>query len=199
MAFIDGQNLFHAARETFGYSYPNYDADALARHICGACGWFHQGTYFYTGIPDRQVSARWNHFWERKLAVMGTRGVRTFSRPLRYRNQIVSMQDGSTTAILIGEEKGIDVRIALDIVRLARVGGFDVAVLFSQDQDLSEVADEVRSISREQDRWIRIVSVFPVSATSRNKRGVNNTEWIQLDRTSYDACLDPIDYRLKRT
>jgi hypothetical protein len=23
--FIDGQNLFHAAKEAFGYSYPNYD------------------------------------------------------------------------------------------------------------------------------------------------------------------------------
>jgi hypothetical protein len=22
-AFVDGQNLFHAAREAFGYSYPN--------------------------------------------------------------------------------------------------------------------------------------------------------------------------------
>ena len=25
VAFIDGQNLFHSAREVFGHSYPNYD------------------------------------------------------------------------------------------------------------------------------------------------------------------------------
>jgi uncharacterized LabA/DUF88 family protein len=25
VAFIDGQNLYHAARESFGYTYPNYD------------------------------------------------------------------------------------------------------------------------------------------------------------------------------
>lgn len=25
VTFIDGQNLFHAAREAFGYIYPNYD------------------------------------------------------------------------------------------------------------------------------------------------------------------------------
>ena len=24
--FVDGQNLFHAAKEAFGYSFPNYDA-----------------------------------------------------------------------------------------------------------------------------------------------------------------------------
>ena len=23
--FVDGQNLYHAAREAFGYTYPNYD------------------------------------------------------------------------------------------------------------------------------------------------------------------------------
>ena len=26
VTFIDGQNLFHASRESFGYTYPNYDA-----------------------------------------------------------------------------------------------------------------------------------------------------------------------------
>jgi len=30
VAFVDGQNLFHAAREPFGYTYPNYDVRALS-------------------------------------------------------------------------------------------------------------------------------------------------------------------------
>ena len=30
MAFFDGQNLFHAAREAFGYTWPNYDVAKLA-------------------------------------------------------------------------------------------------------------------------------------------------------------------------
>ena len=34
VAFIDGQNLFHSVREAFGYTYPNYDALALARAVC---------------------------------------------------------------------------------------------------------------------------------------------------------------------
>lgn len=90
-----------------------------------------------------------------------------------------------------------DVRIALDVVRLARQGACDVALLFSQDQDLSEVADEVRAISREEDRWIKIASAFPSSPASRNRRGVNKTDWIPIDRATYDACLDLNDYRSK--
>ena len=33
VAFIDGQNLYHSARESFGYTYPNYDIVALSRTI----------------------------------------------------------------------------------------------------------------------------------------------------------------------
>ena len=36
----------------------------------------------------------------------------------------------------MGEEKGIDVRIALDMIRLTYWNEFDVGILFSQDQDL---------------------------------------------------------------
>ena len=38
-AFVDGQNLYHAAREAFGYTYPNYAPHALSLAICKAKGW----------------------------------------------------------------------------------------------------------------------------------------------------------------
>jgi hypothetical protein len=37
----------------------------------------------------------------------------------------------------------------------------DIAILFSQDQDLSEAANEIRTISVEQQRWIKIACAFP--------------------------------------
>jgi uncharacterized LabA/DUF88 family protein len=43
---------------------------------------------------------------------------------------------------LTAEEKGIDVRIAIDVIRLAHRNAYDVALLFSQDQDLSELCVE---------------------------------------------------------
>ena len=44
-------------------------------------------------------------------------------------------------------------------------------MIFSQDQDLSEAADEVRLIAREQGRWIKLASAFPFSPTARNTPG----------------------------
>ena len=61
--------------------------------------------------------------------------------------------------------------MALDIVRLARSGACDVALLFSQDQDLSEVADEMRAIALGQGRWIKMAMPYcapPSSASSRS-------------------------------
>jgi len=195
VAFIDGQNLFYAVKYAFGYTFPNYDVPKLAQAVCQARGWTLAQVRFYTGIPSVQDAPFWNHFWTAKLAVMGTRGVVTFSRHLKYRNQTVSLPGGSTTTVLVGQEKGVDVRLALDIVRLAREAAFDVAVLFSQDQDLSEVADEVRAISVAQQRWIKLACAFPTSPTYQNTRGVNKTDWVRFDRRLYDACIDATDYR----
>ena len=39
IAFIDGQNLFFAAKYAFGYQWPNFDPAALASAICTAEGW----------------------------------------------------------------------------------------------------------------------------------------------------------------
>ncbi|MGZ5495030.1 MAG: NYN domain-containing protein [Thermoanaerobaculia bacterium] len=199
VAFVDGQNLFHASRESFGYTYPNYDAPALAAAICAVRGWDLIGTRFYTGVPDPSDDAFWNHFWSGKLAVMGRQpGVHVFSRALRYRNQVVTLPDGTQFTFLKGEEKGIDVRIAVDVIRNGPQAGvrrrcrvqpgprplgggnrssFDLAGAGSVDQDR-----------------IRF-SAFPLSPTTRNRRGINNTEWIPIERATYDACLDLRNYR----
>ncbi|MEO3434253.1 NYN domain-containing protein [Inquilinus sp. CAU 1745] len=95
-----------------------------------------------------------------------------------------------------GDEKGIDVRIALDVIRLAHEGAYDVALLFCRDQDLSEVAEEIKLIARERRRWIKIASAYPYSPAAK-VRGINKTDWIQIDRATYDRCLDGRDYRPK--
>lgn len=197
LAYFDGQNLFNSAKEAFGYPFPNYDPLKLAREVCIRQGWTLGGVYFYTGIPDQYQDKQRHAFWAAKLAVMGTRGIHSFTRPLRYQNKTVGLPNGNFTTTMVGREKGIDVRIALDIVRHALERRCDVALVFSQDQDLSEVAKEIRTITKREQRWIKMASAFPISPTSRNRRGINGTDWIPIDRSLYDACIDPADYRPK--
>jgi len=116
IAFVDGQNLLHSAKDAFGYTFPNFDIRLLAQAICVEQGWDIVECRIYTGIPDPGDNAFRNSFWVKKTAQMGRAGVKIFTRPLRYRNKIVRLPDGSSHSFLTGEEKGIDVRIALDIL-----------------------------------------------------------------------------------
>jgi uncharacterized LabA/DUF88 family protein len=197
IAFIDGQNLFYGAKDAFGYPFPNYDVVALSTKICQLKNWNLSAVRFYTGIPDATDDAFWNGFWMSKLGQMGRQKVAIYSRPLRYRNQTIKLPTGATHTMLVGQEKGIDVRIALNIVRLANQRNYDVALVFSQDQDLSEVADEIKLISKFQMRWMKMACAFPISPTRANKRGINGTEWVPIDRAFYDSSIDPRDYRPK--
>ena len=74
-ALVDGKNLFHAAREAFGYTVPNYDVTALAGAVCAAqADWKLQHVRFYTGVPDADEDVHWHAFWSAKLGVMGRPG-----------------------------------------------------------------------------------------------------------------------------
>ena len=196
IAFIDGQNLFYSAREAFGYTYPNYDVSALSKLVCQNEGWQLSRVRFYTGIPEASDNAFWHNFWSLKLRVLSHQGVYIFSRPLRYRNITVTLPDGTQHTFLLGQEKGVDVRIALDVIRLAHRREYDVALIFSEDQDFSEAAEEIRIIAQEQNRWIKVACAFPYSPTHK-RRGIAKTDWIRIDKATYDSCIDHRDYRPK--
>ncbi len=195
IVFIDGQNLFHSVREAFGYSYPNYDVQALANAVCLPQGWHLAQVRFYTGIPAQGDDAFWNRFWSGKLLAMKRQGVIVYSRALKRREAIVRCPHGSSFPFRYREEKGVDVRLSLDVISLAYQNEYDVAVIVSQDQDLSEVAEEVRRIARKQSRWLKIASAFPYAQGVSKYFGIDKTDWIGIDKPTYDSCIDPHDYR----
>jgi uncharacterized LabA/DUF88 family protein len=230
VVFFDGQNLFHAAKEAFGYREANYDVVALARRVCGDSGWLLSQVRFYTGVPTQQEDPRAFQFWNAKLQGLRNARVEVFQRPLRYRTKDARLPltmdaarrakfrlpdgsylpagaklyldngqevpDGTRLSVRVGEEKGIDVRLALDLIRLTLDGVFDIAVLFTQDQDMAEAAKEVAQIASRDQRWVKVYSAFPEGGT--NSRGVDNTQWIKIDGATYASCLDRRDYNQNR-
>ena len=72
-----------------------------------------------------------------------------------------------------------------------------MALIFSRYQDLTEAADEVKAISVQQGRSIKVACAFLVSPATENRRGIDGAAWIKIDRANYDVCLDPHDYRPK--
>lgn len=121
-------------------------------------------------------------------------GIFVTTRPIRYRKETVVV-NGIPETVTTPQENGIDVRMALDIVSLARKRSYHVAVIFSQDQDLQEIVQEVQEISKEQDRWIKVVCAFPFGPNATSKRGIDKTHWVKIDQDQYGQCVDKRDYR----
>ncbi len=183
IAFIDGSNVRYAAKEAFGDDTGNYNPLALAKLVCEENGWQLNGVHFYLGVPDINVTEDGHYAWMKRCSRWRRQGVNVFTRALQH--------DESGTA----REKGIDVRLALDVMSHHTRGDFDVAIIFSQDQDFSEVVDEIKTAARLQGRWIQVVSAFPQSEQSHNQKGISGTLPVQISASLFDQALDTAENR----
>jgi uncharacterized LabA/DUF88 family protein len=195
MAFFDGQNLFRHAKEAFGHHHPNYDPVKLHAAVCAKHGWTPNLVRFYTGVPSPLESPMWAAYWSNRVLALKRAGVCVTTRRIRYHKDKIREHDGSERIVTTAQEKGIDVRIALDLISTARKREFQVAVIYSQDQDLGEIVQEVKAIAIEQGRQITLACAFPSGARASSKRGIDKTDWIRIDEAFYNSCLDSHDYR----
>lgn len=176
--FIDGQNLCHAVEERFGRSVPDFDVVKLAGKACQFQRWQLGHIWFYTGIPARKQDPAQHDLWARKLARIGKLpDVTEYHRKLKY--------DSHGRA----REKGIDVRLALDLVLGAVDQIYQAAVIFSEDQDLSEAVKKVTEIGRRQGRQIPLASAFPSPGAGKGYP-IAGTQTVRIYKQTYLSCLE---------
>ncbi|MDE0083805.1 MAG: NYN domain-containing protein [Gammaproteobacteria bacterium] len=95
----------------------------------------------------------------------------------------MALSDGTQDSFLTAEEKRIDVRIALDVIAFAHRNEYEVALVFSQDQDLSEAAEEIRAIARELRMVDQDRECLPPQPRSREPQG-DQQDRLDQDRPS---------------
>jgi uncharacterized LabA/DUF88 family protein len=190
IVFIDGQNLYHSAKAAWAsdpfagpsaYSWPSYDVEKLAAWLVSRTpGRELTEIRFYTGVPDSKRGVKekfWHDFWTNKLRYLGSRGVYV------YRGRV---NPG-------GQEKGVDVSLATDLIRLTYERKYDTAIIVSQDWDFGPAVKLAKNIAEDQRRFLAFESAFPRNA--RQLRGVPGTTWVHIEKADYDACRDPREYR----
>src|SRR5258708_16633155 len=197
MAFFDAQNLFRHAKNAFqetpddNYHHPNFDPKRLHAKVADKLGFKPNLTRFYSGVPLESDHELWGGYWASRKLALTRAGVAVTTRRLRYHTE----QAADGTTITVPQEKGIDIRIALDLVTCARRKEFDAAIIFSQDQDLGEAVLEVWSIAKEQGRSLEIFSAFPTSDLAISLRGIATPTCFPMDKAFYDTCIERRDYR----
>ena len=181
---FDGQNLFHLAQYAWGpgspYHYASYDVEKLAQTLVAMTpGQTVEEVRFYTGVPDHATRPTLNRFWTNKLRHLRNQGIHV------YRGRISAG----------GQEKGVDVSLALDLVQATYELRYDVAIIVSQDSDFGPAVRLAKEIAKGQGRTLEFESAFPFEQGRVSPRGVPGTRWVRLDQSTYDACQDPTDYR----
>ena len=136
-------------------------------------------TRFYTGVPDASSSPFWHGFWTNKLQYLRRNGV------YAYRGRV---NPG-------GQEKGVDVSLAVDLVQATHELRYDVAIIVSQDWDFGPAVGLAKRIATAQGRRLIFESAYPLGPGSRSSRGIPGTVWVPIDQALYDACRDYRDYR----
>lgn len=199
--FVDCQNLYFSAKETFGRKIPDFDLKKLAQAIAGMeTNRKLMHVHAYTGVHKPEVNPFWHGYWTNKLLAMRHQGILVEARPLRYSDAPVEVSPGQYMTARIGHEKGIDLRLGIDLIRGVLNGSYDVAVILSQDRDLKEAVDEVYAIRDQQQRWVQIETAFPYPNPNLGKRyAIQSTIARHIDQTTYESCIDPHDYRPKVT
>jgi uncharacterized LabA/DUF88 family protein len=140
-AFIDYQNCYGAAREgfhqpddpaRFGQFSPRRLANLLAAKANSPFDLAYVG--IYTGIPDGSKDSRSYAARRKQMAAWDREKVSVHTRTLRYPHNWPTES---------AEEKGIDVKLAIDAVMMAFQDRYDVGIIASVDSDLAPAVEAI--------------------------------------------------------
>jgi hypothetical protein len=148
MLFLDYQNVYMGARETFherwapsqcGQIHPVKLGQLLVERNPGRDGRELVGVRVYRGQPDSSREPKGYGANLRQCAAWEQAGAIVITRTLRYPARWPAEKP---------EEKGIDVVLAMDFHALALSGAYDVGILMSTDTDLKPALEAVAQINR---------------------------------------------------
>jgi uncharacterized LabA/DUF88 family protein len=207
IVFIDSQNTYKGARETFFIP-----EGAVVPHGPGYHGQFHPlkigellvsrhpvgvsadrtlvEVRIYTGRPDPRRDGKTSSAHMRQCTEWERSGVTIIHRPLRYPyGWPERSQPGEQL-----EEKGIDVALAVDFVTMAVDGKYDVGIIFSTDTDLCPAIEYVlnmKDVSPEVAAWR--------GSYDHGLKIAGQHLWChRLTKADYVAVSDYRDYNLAR-
>lgn len=170
MVFIDGSNLYHSVRDIYGRT--DVDFAKLCEQLCRGRelvrGYYYNAIVDQTKEPARYASQQ--RFFDR------------LRRVPRLEVRLGTLVYPVAWPEAAPYEKGIDVRVATDMLTHAFRGNFDTAVLVSGDNDFADAVQAVKDVGRNVE-----VALFGTLNSSRRLRDVAD-DTISLMPPFMDQC-----------
>jgi len=161
---------------------------------------------YATGIPSPEVDAKGYAAQRRRHDLMVSTDVVVLEKPLRYRWEW-SIRDkklgspykhqGETTKARVksrnrGQEKGIDVWLALDALVMCARDDLDCVIVATADTDMDLVRDYVRMVPGSEQTKVIQARVLADHQELRQSPAWDQT--VAIDRAIFEACRDDFDY-----
>lgn len=200
--FIDGQNITIGASYAFGHG--NMHPLLLGRALAG--GDTLVEVRYVTGIPDREIDAGRHDAQRRRHELMLATDVVVLEKPLRYRWEW-SIRDRSlgdpykaqgekrkakVKSRRVGQEKGIDVWLALDCLAMCARADLDRVIIASADSDLDMVPDYLRMLPGQAATQVAQARI--IGDHQRTRPSDVYDEVLAIDRDVFDFARDDFDY-----
>jgi len=190
--FIDYQNCRGAARESFcellaaqqcGQFWPMGLAHTLAD--LGGPGYSLSYVGVYSGLPSSPRDPKTYGARRRQIAAWRNTGVTVINRPLRYPRDWPNVK---------AEEKGIDVKLAIDAVMMAVRREYDVGVIGSCDTDLAPAIEAILDLKHGAKAAIEVIAW----EGRPGRIGVSGVQLVErtVRRTDFDRIRDDTDYNI---
>jgi uncharacterized LabA/DUF88 family protein len=191
--FLDYQNVYRSAREMFHpLTAPHWNGQinpvALGELLVERSPFDRQldEVRLYRGIPDSTKDPKGYSASQRQIAEWSELPkTRVITRTLRYPYGWPREKP---------EEKGIDVSLAVDFVRMAVQDEFDVGIMMSTDTDLKPALEAVVKLGTAR---VEVTAWSTPNSYSRRLSIKGQKLWCHwLDETDYHRVQDTRDYNI---
>lgn len=161
---------------------------------------------YATGIPQAEVQPDRFEAQRRRHDLMVATDVVVLEKPLRYRWEW-SIRDrnlgradehqGETTKARVksryrGQEKGVDVWLALDALVMCSRDDLDCVIVATADSDLDMVRDYVRMVAGNE--TTKVVQARVLNDTHELRQSVGWDATVAIDRKVFELSRDDFDY-----
>ena len=192
--FVDYQNVYRWARASFHnhqadpYWFGQFNPAELGALIAQRPGdggpYVLEQVRVYRGMPDGRRDPTAHRAARRQVAEWEKSPlVRAVTQPLRYPRDYPASP---------AQEKGVDVRLAVDFLMMAVRDEYDVGVLMSNDTDFRPVLEEVIRLGGKR---VAVAAWRPLTAQPRRLWIGQNTPWCHwIDHAAYLTIQDNTDY-----
>lgn len=179
---IDYQNLFFVFRKAYEVYAAGIHIPNLLQEFAQAHGFEIGEVYLFSGVPNPQYDREGAERTEKRMAWLRHLGVKVRTAELHY---FVDRVTGKH----VPREKGIDVMLASELMRLVQAGRRQVLIV-SHDRDIAQAVRIAEEVCVGQGEELRAYSIVPtgIDRTEVSKReigidGIDFTLRLELPKT----------------